>query len=140
MYKCALLIWLKTVLLNAVFISIGAMVSNGFETIIVLPVIFIAGGFITVPLVFVVAWLIKKYISMNYHPTDKFYWLMFSVVVMGVGFLLLLFVVIQIDLWPMDRYTKLLITSIIISATLAVRFTKSSLTCLNIIYHEKLMV
>jgi len=140
MYKSALLIWLRTNLLNAIFITMGAMFISDFIMIIVFPVVFVVGGTISSPLIIVIARIIKQYVALNYHPVDKFYWFMFSTMLLAVVFLLLLLMVLQISLSQMDQYVRWIIASVILSTSLAVRLTKSSLTCLNIIYHEKLMV
>lgn len=125
MYKSALLIWLRTNLLNAIFITMGAMFISGFIMIIVFPVVFVVGGAIGSPPLIEIAWIIKQYVALDYHPLDKFYWFMFSTMLLAVVFLLLLLVVLQISLSQMDQYFKWTIASVILSTSLAIRLTKS---------------
>ena len=101
------------------------MFISGFIMIIVFPVVFVVGGAIGSPPLIEIAWIIKQYVALDYHPLDKFYWFMFSTMLLAVVFLLLLLVVLQISLSQMDQYFKWTIASVILSTSLAIRLTKS---------------
>ncbi len=140
MYKNAALIWIRTILLNAVFVAIGTVNFSGALMFFVLPIVFGIGCFVTWPLIFPVAWLVKKYVYLPYEAMDKFYWLLFMVTLLGLLSMLLLYFLLDIPFGRMDNDAVLLLVSVGLSSMLGVVFTKSSLTRLNTFYHEKFMV
>ncbi len=140
MYKNAALIWIRAILLNAVFVAVWTAHYTGALMFFVLPIVFGIGCFITWPLIFPVAWLVKKYVYMPYEAIDKFYWLLFMVTLLGLLSMLLLYFLLNIPFGRMDNDAVMLLVSVGLSAILGVVFTRSSLTCLNTFYHEKSMV
>ena len=132
----AIKLWACTVFFNTGFIFIVSFIMNGIDAFLLSFLILITSGIISSPLVILIRVLVKYYLLLPAHPADKFYWLLFWLMILAGFFLWLLVCLFGIDTGNMPTHIKWIMVSVMVAVALSTYLTKSSLNILNAIYHE----